>query len=292
MKFWMLCLALSAPLWSQKFDPPFKLPDNVEMKADLVYASPGGHDLHLDLFHPRIGAGPFPAIVYVHGGGFKKGDKSAFVRQAAYMASKGFVAVTIEYRLSGVAKYPAAVYDCKTAVRWLRTHAAEYHVAPDKIGAAGGSAGGHLVAMLGTTNDDPKFEGPGAGGVSSRVVAVAALNPAVDFVSTGKSGKADSNENLRQFLGCTFAENPKLWADASPITHASKKSAAFLFVHGTGDTMVPFQQSVDMLNKLKTAGASAEIFPAEGANHGFFQKPPFYQPVLQRVDEFFEKWLR
>jgi acetyl esterase/lipase len=231
-------------------------------------------------------------VVFVHGGGFSKGDKAAFSRQGAYLASKGFVAVSIEYRLSGVAKYPAALYDCKTAVRWVRTHAIEYHVAPDKIGAAGGSAGGHLVAMLGTTGDDPALDGPDAAGVSSRVTAVAALNPAVDLISTGKSGKAESIESLRQFLGCSYQENPKLWAEATPITHVSKKSAAFLFAHGTGDTTVPYQQSLDMLNKLKAAGVPAEIFSAEGANHGFFQKPPFYQPVLERMETFFARWLR
>src|SRR5689334_5708225 len=104
MKSCMLWFVLTAPLWGQKFNPPYKLPDTVEMKSDMVYASPGGHDLHLDLFLPKTGAGPFPAVVYVHGGGFSKGDKKAFWRQAAYMASRGFVGASIEYRLSGEAK--------------------------------------------------------------------------------------------------------------------------------------------------------------------------------------------
>ena len=167
----MLCLILAAPLWCQKMNPPFQLPAGVEMKADLVYASPGGRDLHLDLFLPKTGAGPFPAVVYIHGGGFSKGEtrwrsagRPPTWRRRASWAS-------IEYRLSGEAKYPAALYDSKAAVRWMRVHAKEYRIAPDKIGAAGGSAGGHLVGMLGTTGDMPAFEGQsGNPGVSSRVL--------------------------------------------------------------------------------------------------------------------------
>jgi len=288
---WMLCLILAAPMWCQKMNPPFQLPAGVEMKADLVYASPAGRDLHLDLFLPKTGAGPFPAVVYIHGGGFSKGNKAAFSRQAAYMATKGFVGASIEYRLSGEAKYPAALYDSKAAVRWMRVHAKEYRIAADKIGAAGGSAGGHLVGMLGTTGDMPAFEGQsGNPGVSSRVLAVAAFNPAVDLVSIGKTNPTD--DSLVKFLGCTYTDNPKLWAEATPLTHVSKGSAQFLFLHGTGDTTVPYQQSVDMMNKLKAVGVHAEIFPAKDAKHGFFQSPPFFEPAMLRMEEFFRKSLR
>ena len=277
MKSWVWCMVLAAPLWCQKMNPPFQLPDGVEMKKDVVYARPGGRDLHLDLFLPKTGTGPFPAVVYIHGGGFSKGNKLAFCRQAAYMATQGFVGASIEYRLSGEAKYPAALDDSRAAVGWLRAHAREYRVSPDRIGAAGGSAGGHLVAMLGTTGQ-------------SGVKAVAAFNPAVDLVSIGKTNPTD--ENLVKFLGCSYTDNPKLWAEATPLTHVSKDSAAFLFLHGTADTTVPYQQSVDMMNKLKAAGVSAAIFPAEGAKHGFFQSPPFFEPAMLRMEAFFRDKLR
>src|SRR5438270_12467934 len=172
MKPLLLALALAAPLLSQNQRPAFVLPDSIEMKRDLVYASPAGRDLHLDLFLPKSGAGPFPAVVYIHGGGWVNGKKNAFQRQAAYMATKGFVGACIEYRLSGEAIYPAALNDSKAAVRWLRVNAAKYRIDPDKIGAAGGSAGGHLVALLGTTGGTPAFEGDsGNAGFSSRVRA-------------------------------------------------------------------------------------------------------------------------
>jgi acetyl esterase/lipase len=293
MKTLFLALALATLLGAQNTTETFHVPDGVEMKADLVYASPGGRALHLDLYLPKNGSGPFPAVVYIHGGGWVNGKKTAFQRQAAYMATKGYAGACIEYRLSGEAIYPAALNDSKAAVRWLRANAAKYHIDPEKIGAAGGSAGGHLVALLGTTGDVPAFEGDaGNPGVSSRVRAVAAFNPAVDLVSFGKMEPGNSDNSVYKFLGCTYAANPKLWAQATPVTHAGKNSAPFLFLHGTADTTVPYKQSVEMMEKLKAAGVHAEIFPAEGAKHGFFNKPPFYEPATKRMEEFFNKYLR
>jgi acetyl esterase/lipase len=277
MKSLLLILLLAAPLLCQRQNPPFQLPDSVELKSNIVYANPGGRDLHLDLFLPKAGSGPFPAVVYIHGGGWQNGSKAAFQRQAAYMATKGFAGACIEYRLSGEAKYPAALDDSKAAVRWVRANATRYRINPDKIGAAGGSAGGHLVGLLGAMGE---------------VQAVAAFNPAVDLVSFGKSSPSDAQNSVYKFLGCTYADNPKLWAEATPITHVNAKSAPFLFLHGTADPTVPYQQSLDMMNKLKAAGVQAEIFPAEGAKHGFFNAPPFFEPAMKRMEQFFTRQLQ
>lgn len=173
-------------------NPPFEIPLDVEMRADLVYASPGGRDLHLDLFLPRSEDGLAPAVVYLHGGGWRSGNKRQFWRQAAHMATRGFVGVSVEYRLSGEAKFPAPVEDAKAAVRWLRANASELGIDTNRIGAAGGSAGGHLAAMLGTTSGVQKFEGDGGHAeFSSRVQAVAGFNPALDFSGIGaRSGPA------------------------------------------------------------------------------------------------------
>jgi len=209
------------------------------------------------------------------------------------MATKGFVGACIEYRLSGEARCPAAVHDAKAAVRWLRANANKYRVNPEKIGAAGGSAGGHLVAVLGTTHKMRKLEGDGGNArVSSRVQAVAAFNPAVDLLSWGKKSPEARNHAGYEFLGVTYAENPKLWEEASPLEHVDKDSASTLFLHGTGDKTVPYQQSADMLAKLKAAGVRAEIFTAEEAPHGFFNRPPWHQPTLERMEEFFTSVLK
>jgi len=285
-------LFLASVAAAQGQDPPFRLPEGVQEKAGLVYARYGTRELKLDLFLPKSATGPFPAVVYVHGGGWRGGNRGAFRRQAAHMATKGFAGACIEYRLSGEATWPAAIYDSKAAVRWVRAHAAEYNIDKQRIGAAGGSAGGHLVALLGTTHKLRELEGDGGNpGESSRVTAVAAFNPAVDLVSFGKVANANATNAVSTFLGKSYADAASLWALATPITHVDKSSAAFLFLHGTADNTVPYQQSVDMMNKLKAAGIPAEIFPAEGAAHGFFNRPPWYEPTLKRMEEFFLKRL-
>jgi acetyl esterase/lipase len=272
MKPLVFALLPLAALGAQQEQPPFRLPEGVLAEPNLVYASPGGRDLRLDLFLPREGRGPFPAVVYIHGGGWKGGNRNAFRRQAAHMAAKGFAGACIEYRLSGEAKYPAALQDSRAAVAWMRANAAKYRIDAKRIGAAGGSAGGHLAALLGVLGD---------------VKAVAAFNPAVDLVSIGKRGPSSAGSSVAEFLGATYAQKPELWAEASPLTHVDKNSAVFLFLHGNADTTVSYRQSVDMLNKLKAVGVEADLFTAEGAAHGFFNRPPWFEPTLKRMEEFF-----
>jgi acetyl esterase/lipase len=282
-----------ALLSAQNQRPPFQAPEGVEIKRDIVYAVVGSRDMHLDLFLPKNGTGPFPAVVYIHGGGWSAGNRTAFQRQAAYMATKGYAGACIEYRLSNYAKYPAALYDAKAAVRWVRSNASPWHIDPDRIAAAGGSAGGHLVGLLGTTADLPEYDGGlGITGVSSRISAVAAFNPAVDLVEFGKGLPGDADNSVVQFLGVTYKDNPQLWKDASPTYHVTSKSVPFLFLHGDADTTVPYHQSVDMMQKLKAAGIRAEIFTAPGAKHAFFNAPPWYEPTLKRMEEFFDHVLK
>ena len=276
MKSLIFALLPFIALCAQQEQPPFSLPDGVRVEQNLIYSSPGGRDLHLDLFLPKEGRGLSPAVVYIHGGGWKGGNKNAFRRHAAHMATKGFAGACIEYRLSGEAKYPAALQDSKAGVAWVRANAAKYRIDPQRIGAAGGSAGGHLVALLGVLGD---------------VKAVAAFNPAVDLVSFGKSAPTGASNSVAEFLGATYAQQPELWAEATPITHVDKNSAVFLFLHGNADTTVPYQQSVDMLKKLKAAGVEADLFTAEGAAHGFFNRPPWFEPTLKRMEEFFLRHL-
>ena len=289
----LLVWITGAAFAQQQQDPPFRLPESVEVRRDLVYARYGSRAMHLDLYLPKQRTGLSPAVVYIHGGGWSGGNRRAFSRQAAHKATLGFAGACIEYRLSGEAKFPAALYDSKAAVRWVRANAKAYGIDPERIGAAGGSAGGHLVAMLGTTHAIKEFEGDGGSpGVSSRVRAVAAFNPAVDLVSFGKRAGGNATNAVFQFLGATYADKPKLWAQATPLTHVSKQSAVFLFLHGNSDSTVPYQQSLDMLNELKSAGVKAEIFTAEGAAHGFFNRPPWFESTLNRMQEFFLRELK
>ncbi len=134
------------------------LPESVVHHPDVAYASGGGRRLHLDIFEPVNAVNNHPAILFVHGGGWSSGDRSMEVPLAQNLAAKGYVTVTVEYRLSPEAQYPAAVQDLKSAVRWLRAHASAYHIDTARIGVCGGSAGGHLAALLGATNGDRSFD--------------------------------------------------------------------------------------------------------------------------------------
>jgi acetyl esterase/lipase len=270
----------------QPQEPPFVLPDDVEMKRDVVYGKGGGRDLKLDLFLPKAAKGPRPAVVYIHGGGWSGGSRIAFRRQAAYLASRrGYVGACIEYRLSGEAQFPAAIEDAKCGVRWLRANAKTYGVDPDRIAAAGGSAGGHLAAMLGVTNREDGPEGKGGHGeFSSRVAAVVDFNGVSDLEALGRNGGPGGA--IARFLGASYAEMPELYRKSSPITYVDRESPPFLFLHGTGDTTVPIEQSRAMLKKLHAAGVKAELYEAPGAGHGFFNRPPHYEPTLKRMEAF------
>ena len=293
--FRLICLTplIALALAAQNQNPPFVVPEGIKIVPDVVYATIGSRQMHLDLYLPSNAAGSLPAVVYIHGGGWSGGNRTAFRRQAAYMATKGYVGACIEYRLVAEAKYPAALYDSKAAVRWVRANAAKYHIDANRIAAAGGSAGGHLVALLGTTADMPAFEGSeGLTGVSSRVAAVAAFNPVLDMAALGKGAANSARNPIADFLGATYEEKPQLWREASPIYHVSASSAPFLYLHGEADTTVPYRQSVEMMGKLKAAGVRAELFSAPGAKHGFFNSPPWYEPTLKRMEEFFDSILR
>ena len=233
------------------------------------------------------GTEPFPAILYLHSGGWFQGDQTEFQRHAAHMATKGFVGATIEYRLVPEARFPAQVQDSKAAVRWLRANASTYRIDTDRIGVTGGSSGGHLAAMLGTTPHIAEFEGDdGNAGFSSRVQAVAAFNGVLNLPALRSDGL------IENFLGASYEENPELWVKASPITYVGPESAPFLFLHGTDDRAVPYQMSVDMMNALQAAGVSAEIFTAVGAGHPFYFSDPWFQPTLEAIEEFFTRILK
>jgi pectinesterase len=268
--------------------PSFKLPAGVTLVPDLPYARYGTRELKLDLYRPSSGKGPFPGVVFIFGGGWARGNRSSFQRQAAYLATKGFVSATIDYRLSGEAPYPAAVYDCKAAVRWMRANAGKYKIDPQKIAASGGSAGGQLAALLGTTGDVRTLEGDGGNSnFSSRVQAVVAFNGVYDFVSHMVRTKTQlSIQNMTEFLGGTLNQVPELYVEASPVAHVSATSAPFLILHGTGDTTVPYTQALEMQKALQSVGVTAELFSAKDANHGFFQQPRYFEPTVQRMEEF------
>jgi pectinesterase len=265
------------------------LPAGVKAQPGLVYAHYGTRQMHLDLFQPS-GKGPFPTVILVHGGAWITGNHAMENPFAMALAKRGYVAATIEYRLSNEAKYPAAIHDLKASMRWLRANARRYHIDPHRIAAVGASAGGHLVALLGATNGLPHFEGDGGNAKASSVVqSVVDIDGPVTFIDPGNiakelKGPYDTNTRL---IGGAYAEKPDVWREASPITHVNRNSAPVLFINSSGDR--PFQQREEMSAKLKALGIESEIVVIPDTPHPFWLFHPWFEPTLQYVDEFLKK---
>ena len=252
-----------------------ELPPGVKAEMDIVYAQQSEAQ-KLDLYLPTGNDDTLrPALVVVHGGGWRSGDKQRGQWQSipARYASEGYVAISVNYRLTGEAPWPAQVEDVKAAVRWLRGHANEYRVDPERIGAYGNSAGAHLVSLLGLVKAADGLEGSGPHQEQSSLVqAVCASATPTDFLNWGEPGR------LAQRLGSTFLAGPEGELEnrakqASPITYVRGDSPPFLLIHGTADQTVPIQQSNRFAEALRDSGAEEVrymIFDNEG--HGVFQR--------------------
>ena len=248
---------------------PLSAQEKFIFEKDIEYANPDGQHLSVDMAKPSEGKGPFPAVICIHGGGFRAGDRHGYDGLIRQLAERGYVAITVEYRLAPKYPFPAAIHDVKASVRWLRANASKYHVNPDKIGVTGGSAGGHLAQFLGVTADIKEFEGnEGNQGQSSRVACVVNYFGPSDFTkSYGKS--VDAAEVLPLFLGGNLEQAREKHIYASPLYWVTPNSAPTLCVHGTKDTYVAYEQAVWLIDKLKAAGVEAELLTLEGAGHGF-----------------------
>ena len=259
------------------------LPVVVRVERDLEYI-PNGHERNrLDLYLPTATSKPLPVIVYVHGGGWVGGDK----RQcpAIPFATNGFAVASINYRFSQHAIFPAQIHDCKAAIRWLRANATKYGLDAEHIGAWGGSAGGQLVMLLGTTDGVKEFEGPGGNeNQSSRVQAVVDWFGPSDFLTVGPK---DTRTNL---LGGDAQQNKAMAIKASPITYVSSNAAPFLIMHGAADNVVAPAQSEIFHQALKQAGVDTTLIIVEGAGHSGSK---FTSPEnLKQIENFFRRHLR
>ncbi|MEL6345883.1 MAG: alpha/beta hydrolase [Myxococcota bacterium] len=245
---------------------------------DLPYAEIADSQV-LDLYVPA-GAGPHPVIVLVHGGGFFTGDKRVHQDDAAYLVEQGFAAASINYRLSGEATFPAAVQDCKAAVRFLRANADVYRIDPDRIGSWGESAGGNLAAMLGTSAGDVGLEGEALGnaGFASDVTATVTMFPPIDFLTIDEQAAAlgfttntdDAGSFESAYMGFAVQSDPEQTARANPTTYIDADDAAFLVQAGDADELMPYTQSENFYDALRAElGDERTHFDLfEGAGHG------------------------
>jgi acetyl esterase/lipase len=301
--------ALLAPAaWSgaaaqdKKEPPPFKVPDNVEMTRDVEYGKAGSFVLKMDVFQPNATSDkPRPAILSIHGGGWTGGTKDEGHRFLQGSAVSGkYACFTIDYRLTGRDKvtWPAAIHDCKAAVRYLRANAKQLNIDPERIGVVGHSAGGHLTAMLATTGDVKELEGDsGSPGVSSRITCGIAMAGVYDFTAYVFEFKRDKTRTPwisplevdsaeYRLFGGPLDQKKDVMKMASPVTHASKDDAPLLIGHGSEDAVAPFDQAKPMYEAMKAAGATAYYAPVMGSGH-----PVAGSEFAGRRTDFFRKYL-
>lgn len=246
--------------------------EGVKAHRDLVYVE-GGHERQkLDLYLPEKADGPLPLIIWVHGGGWQNGSKDGCPPLRAGYVAQGYAVASINYRLSGQAVFPAQIEDCKAAIRWLRAHAKEYSLDPQRFGVWGSSAGGHLVALIGTSGDVKEFDVGANLGQSSRVQAVCDYYGPTDFTvfvnTPGYESHATDASPEAKLIGGAVMQNKDKAARVNPITYVSKGDPPFLIVHGDKDPTVPLNQSQLLFDALKQSEVSVHFHTIHGAGHG------------------------
>lgn len=237
-----------------------------------VYGTVGGVSLMMDVYRPEGAAGKRPGVVLIHGGGWSGGDKRYYAPLGQELATKGYVVFSLNYRLLPKHHYPAPLDDVQRAVRYIRAHAGEYQLDPNRIGALGDSAGGYLAAMLGTRdtrdNSDPELAS-----YSSRVQCVVDFYGPTNFALPRNSPDISplAVQIVISFLGKTPEQDPDLYKSSSVLPYVDKQSAPFLILHGTHDPLVPVGQSTQLYDALRAADVEATLLLVYKLSHGFLR---------------------
>ncbi|HEY6563778.1 MAG TPA: alpha/beta hydrolase, partial [Pirellulaceae bacterium] len=236
---------------------------NYRIVRNVTYATRGTRALKADLYLPTT-LGIHPAIVTIHGGGWRAGTRAAQATEAAEFAARGYVVLNIDYRLAPADPWPAAIHDAKSAVYWLRRNAATHQIDPNQIGAYGYSAGGQLSLMLGLTDSSAGLEGPDAtaGGLGSKIQAVAAGGPPTDF-----RDQPLNSQEYAYFLGGTRAQVPQAYQQASPAAWVSSQDAPTFMYVGAWDSTVNATKVARMHDLLRAAGVASELVVLPRQNH-------------------------
>lgn len=275
-----------------------KLPSGVIPMQDVVYATLpktifGKRDLHLDLFRPEK-SGKYPALIMIFGGGWRSGNKSMDIPMAQQIAAKGYVTACIEYRLSPEALYPAAIYDIKAAIRFLRKNANKFNIDPGKMAISGCSAGGQLAALVGMTSEIRKFDGDeGNSKISAKVQAIIDIDGILDFTDPNESAKDDNPERRSAgayWFGATFKEAPEKWIEASPLIYAGKDTPPILFVNSAQPRFHAGRDSVIAI--LNKHSIYSEVRTIPNTPHSFWLFHPWFEPTVDQMVGFLDKTLK
>ncbi|MGB4575376.1 MAG: alpha/beta hydrolase [Paludibacter sp.] len=245
-----------------------QFPENYQSKIDVVYSSVNGWDGRIDIYYNPTSTKPTPIVLHIHGGGWNHGTKESQSGFSSYFKA-GFAVANVEYRLVQVAPAPAAIEDIRCALKYIKAHAKELNINPDKVVIEGGSSGAHLALMGGLLENDNRFDGNCPEKTDMRVAAIISNYAPTDFT--------DMNSDMSQFKSLTRwlgnkADDLEFRASVSPITHIKKTSPPVFIVHGNADNIVPYNQSVNLQKKLAENGIYNEFITVEGGGHGTFEK--------------------
>jgi len=266
--------------------PSYVLADGpaVEVRRGLDYVERPSGKLQCDVYMPQ-GRGPFPGMLIVHGGAWRIGSRVQLASIANEFAMHGYTAVAISYRLAPQDKFPAQIHDCQAAVRWMRSHAKDLKIDPDRIGGFGYSAGGHLVALLGTLDDDAlREEDVPKNAASAKLQVVLAGGAPCDF----RVMPANS-EQIAYWLGGSRSAKPDVYREASPAAYIKANDPPMFFFHGEIDVLVPIASPMRMVSLLTEAGGNAQLYTWKGEGH---VQAVFDRGALERALAFADQHLK
>jgi acetyl esterase/lipase len=278
-------LAAAAPLGStlSAMTPQNPGPNrgSLRIEKDIVFGKGGNTDLHLDIYHPPVGTEKRMATIHIHGGGFTGGSKETLIERVPPYASRGYVAIAVQYRLVGETKWPSQIEDVKAAIRWVRANAKTLGFDPEKIAVVGHSAGGQLALFAAGTPNRPEFEGKGGTpGVSTQVVACCAYYP-----STEVRPRADGTANNLMPAGSDEAAHRA----ASPLTYITAAFPPTVIFHGTADTTIPLENSERLFKQLRDVKVPVEFHAIEGVPHVFDSNKEYAESAAALADFFIDR---
>tara|TARA_R110000868_G_scaffold78284_3_gene223596 strand:- start:53084 stop:54028 length:945 start_codon:yes stop_codon:yes gene_type:complete len=262
-----------------------EVPENIQEYKDLVYKAIDSTTLKLDIYHLKDLNRDAPLIVFIHGGAWEKGKKSNVLHYLVNYAKKGYVTATIQYRLSTKAKYPAQLVDVEDAVKWLKSHAADYHINNNKVAITGGSAGGHLAMQYAYSHSNNE---PDSNGIATGVQAVINIYGPSDLTTE----IAKNEERVHRLIGKTYEEAPEMYRKASPILFVNKNSPPTISFHGTLDELVPYEQSKKLHETLKANGVPSYYHELKGWPHAMDLSAKVFSYIQYHTDIFLEQHLK
>ena len=264
--------------------------ESVVQKNEIVYYTYGKRKMKLDVFFNKNKKEKQTAIIIIHGGGWRSGSREQHHQMAQKLASLGYVCFTPEYRLSTEALFPAAIYDLKASIRWVRENAEKYHIDPNQIVTLGFSAGGELAAFMGVTANMPLFEGTITNSnAKSQVNAIIDIDGTLSFVHS-ESSEGNDSKNISAgtyWFGYSKKENPKLWETASPLSYVNASAPPILFINSSIPRMHAGRD--DFRKVLTENGIYSEVHEFENSPHTFCLFNPWFEPTIQYIDNFLTK---